>query len=187
MRMAGHARMSGSDVVDTKELTVLSLCTGRSLFMTVELVLPVGVLGRMFALGKKLKVVEGVVRPVAVLVVDVVTRRDRSIRGLPHIPVQECSLTVRPTVVPIGSAGVLVTIKHDEGERFDGSHSASPSSESLVDGLPTDAKSNPDLREAESLPVKFVHALGRLDVWFTAHVRSVTERLANVNLFSVKL
>jgi len=28
MRMAGHARMSGSDVVDTKELTVLSLCTG---------------------------------------------------------------------------------------------------------------------------------------------------------------
>lgn len=155
----------------------------RSEIAARVLILPVRVLGRMLRLCNQLEVVEFIVTPIGVLMMNVIAWWNWTVRCLPHISVQECPLPVCAGVVPAGFMGVLVTCEQDERKWFDCSHGVASTLKSLEDGLSAHAKSSTDLREAKSLLVKFVHSLCRLDVWFATHGNSVIERLASVNRY----
>jgi hypothetical protein len=169
-------------------MTTMAMCSLGVLILSARIE------PRMVVLWLKFKVINPVVSLVMVFMVNIEVLGDHTVFLFPHIPMEQCSASVRPSVIPIIAERVFSPVEDHKGERFgSASERESPPLKNSVDTLSATSKSGCNFLQAVAFLVKLIHRSCLLVVTVKCHDdllslifnRYLTQGLSNVNALFV--
>ena len=118
---------------------------------------------------------------VIIFVVYIVPFGDFAIYRLPNIAMQIITIAICAAIITILAKSVFSSLKKNKREWLFLSHDEVATGKSHINGLPANAKSFSNLRQAVSFLIQVIHCFRNFNIWFATHNHNLLERLTNVN------